>query len=175
LADICIPPTLATLILDTEVGEPWLTAIPEFEKNLDTVAARARVKAARDVAEVAEGLRIVVSSIFQPLTIILCYPYHYFYTAIRTLTKTLQAATKIRAFFLSLLHPIRASVTTNMQVLQTSVLLKYRPLFAFLQIRASAAAAEIQRAYAGAARTYYETGFRRYIRSLTAIKVGSLE
>jgi vacuolar protein sorting-associated protein 52 len=62
-----------------------------------------------------------------------------------------------------------------MQVLQTSVLLKYRPLFAFLQLRASAAAAEIQRAYAGAARTYYETGFRRYIRSLTAIKVGSLE
>jgi hypothetical protein len=61
LTDICIPPTMATLILDTDVGEPWLTVIPEFERILDTGSARARVKAARDVAEVAEGLRIVVS------------------------------------------------------------------------------------------------------------------
>lgn len=59
-----------------------------------------------------------------------------------------------------------------MQVLQTSILLKYKSLFNFLQNRASQVAAEIQRAYAGAARAYYETGFRRYIRSLTAIKVG---
>jgi vacuolar protein sorting-associated protein 52 len=61
LADICVPPSLAALILDTDVGEPWVTAIPEFDRILETSAARARVKAARDVAEVAEGLRIVVS------------------------------------------------------------------------------------------------------------------
>lgn len=58
-----------------------------------------------------------------------------------------------------------------MQVIQTSVLLKYSPLFGFLQRQAPTVANELQRAYVGAARVYYETGFRRYARSLTWIKV----
>jgi hypothetical protein len=61
-------------------------------------------------------------------------------------------------------------MSTNMQILQTSVLLKYRPLFGFLQRNAADVANEIQRAYAGAARTYFETGFRRYIRSLNSAR-----
>jgi hypothetical protein len=83
----------------------------------------------------------------------------------------LQAATKLRAFFLALLQPIRASMTTNMHVIQTTVLLKYRPLYAFLLRRAANVATEIQKAYIAAARTYYETGFRRYMRSLGWVKV----
>jgi vacuolar protein sorting-associated protein 52 len=58
-----------------------------------------------------------------------------------------------------------------MQVMQTSILLKYRPLFGFLQRQAPNVAHEVQRSYVGAARMYYETGFRRYIRSLGVIKV----
>jgi len=102
------------------------------------------VKAARDLAEVAEGLRIVT-------------------------------ATKLRTFFLALLQPIHISVTTNMQVLQTSIFLKYKPLFAFLQRQAPNVAQEFQRAYVGSARTYYETGFRRYSRSLGWIKARTSE
>ena len=68
-------------------------------------------------------------------------------------------------------HPIRSSVTTNMQVIQTSVLLKYKPLFGFLQRQVHDVANELQRAYVGAARVYYETGFRRYARSLGRVKV----
>ena len=63
---LCIPPSLATIILDTDVGEPWITAIPEFEAKLDSLKTRVRVKAARDMAEVAEGIRIVVSSALPP-------------------------------------------------------------------------------------------------------------
>jgi hypothetical protein len=59
-----------------------------------------------------------------------------------------------------------------MQVLQTSVLLKYSPLYAFLYRQARDVAQEVQRAYVGAARLYYETGFRRYSRSLGYVKVG---
>uniref|UniRef100_A0A0W0EZH1 Vacuolar sorting protein n=1 Tax=Moniliophthora roreri TaxID=221103 RepID=A0A0W0EZH1_MONRR len=139
LNDITIPPSLATTILDTDVSEQWVTVIEEFERHLDMIKGRARVKAARDLTEVAEGLRIV-------------------------------ASTKLRAFFLALLQPIKNSVTTNMQVLQTSIFLKYRTLFAFLSRQALPVANEVQRAYLGAARTYYETGFRRYIRSLGWIK-----
>ena len=58
-----------------------------------------------------------------------------------------------------------------MQVIQTSVLLKYSALFGFLQRQAPNVAIELQRAYVGAARLYYETGFRRYARSLGVVKV----
>jgi vacuolar protein sorting-associated protein 52 len=58
-----------------------------------------------------------------------------------------------------------------MQVIQTSVLLKYSPLYTFLQRHAPNVAHELQRSYIGAARTYYETGFRRYARSLGVIRV----
>jgi hypothetical protein len=56
-----VSPELAKTILDTNVGEPWLDAIMDFEHRLDTSKARTRVKAARDLGEVMEGLRIVVS------------------------------------------------------------------------------------------------------------------
>lgn len=62
-------------------------------------------------------------------------------------------------------------MTTNMHVLQTTVFLKYRPLYAFLLRNAANVATEVQKAYVATARTYYETGFRRYMRSLGWIKV----
>ena len=58
-----------------------------------------------------------------------------------------------------------------MHVIQTSVLLKYSSLYSFLRRHAPAVANELQRSYVGAARVYYETGFRRYVRSLGVIKV----
>lgn len=79
--------------------------------------------------------------------------------------------TKLRAFFLALLNAIKNSVTTNMQVLQSSGFLKYRTLFGFLKRHAGPVAKEIQESYIAAARTYYETAFRRYIRSLGWLRV----
>lgn len=135
VSELTIPPALVLTILDTEVGESWIPVIDDFEGRLGTLEVRARVKAARDLGDISEGLRIV-------------------------------AATKLRAFFLALLHPIKDSVTTNVQVLQSSVYVKYRSLFSFLQRKAEPVAKEIQDLYIAAARTYYETAFRRYIRSL---------
>ncbi|KAI0650321.1 Vps52-domain-containing protein [Trametes meyenii] len=144
LVDLCIPPALAALILDTRVDENWIPAIVEFERKLDTLKLRVRVKAARDLSEVAEGLRIV-------------------------------AATKLRTFFLSLLEPVKTSMTTNLQVIQSTIWMKYKPLYAFLQRQAPNVANEVQRAYAAAVRTYYETGFRRYLRGLSWIKARTVE
>ena len=64
LVDLTIPPPLATLILDTQVGDPWVDSIVEFESRFEALKLRGRVKAARDLSEVAEGLRIVVCRIF---------------------------------------------------------------------------------------------------------------
>lgn len=157
LSDLRISPSLAKTILDTDVGDSWLSIIPEFEHRLKTLNARKRVKAARDLAEVAEGLRIVVSYRFPTWAFLLMYQ--------------IQTATKIRAFFLLIIQPIKANMSTNMQVLQTSILIKYRPLYEFLQSQAQDVAREIQRAYVAAARVYYETGFRRYTRILGWVKV----
>lgn len=144
ISDITIPPPLATQILDGKVDESWIPLMEDFEMRIQTCKGRSRVKAARDLGDVIEGLRIVT-------------------------------ATKLRAFFIALFAPIRASVTTNMQVLQASVIMKYKPLFSFLQRQAPNVAQELQRSYIVAARTYYETGFRRYIRSLGWIKARSIE
>lgn len=58
-----------------------------------------------------------------------------------------------------------------MQVLQTSGFLKYRALFGFLKRQAEPVATEIQESYIAVTRTYYETAFRRYIRSLGWLRV----
>lgn len=58
--DITLPPQLTTTILDTEVGELWISVIDDFERRLVMIKSKSRVKGARDLAEVAEGLRIVV-------------------------------------------------------------------------------------------------------------------
>lgn len=139
ISDVTLSPGIVNTILDTDVGESWIPAISDFELRLEGLKVRGRVRATRDLGEVAEGLRIV-------------------------------AATKLRAFFFALLQPIRASMTTNMHVVQTTVFLKYRPLYAFLMRHASNVATEIQKSYVATARTYYETGFRRYMRSLGWIK-----
>ncbi|KAH9966054.1 vacuolar sorting protein [Russula dissimulans] len=144
ISGLTLPPDLVTTILDTDVGEPWIPVVADFERQLEALRVRARVRAARDLGEVAEGLRIV-------------------------------AATKLRAFFLALLQPIRTSMTTNMHVIQTTVFFKYRPLYTFLLRCAANVAAEVQKAYVAAARTYYETGFRRYMRSLGWVKARTTE
>lgn len=144
ISHISISPSLTETILDTDVGESWLTAIPELAARLDSLKSRQRVKAVRSLSEIVEGLRIV-------------------------------AATKLRAFFLALFQPIRNNVSTNIQVLQTSILLKFRTLYVFLQRHASPIAYEIQYTYVTSARLFYETGFRRYVRSLGWLKGRTVE
>jgi hypothetical protein len=60
ISGLTLPPNLITTILDTDVGEPWIHVVADFERRLDALKARQRVRAARDLGEVAEGLRIVV-------------------------------------------------------------------------------------------------------------------
>lgn len=80
------------------------------------------------------------------------------------------AIAKIRPHLLSLLRPLRTSVTTALPILQFSVLLPHnQPLYHFLALHAPRAAAEVQLAYVNAARLFYETAFRRYVRELRRI------
>jgi vacuolar protein sorting-associated protein 52 len=78
----------------------------------------------------------------------------------------LMAASKIRPLLISTFAPLRSSLATNMPILQAVLLKSYRPLFMFLSHHAPRVAIDVQRAYVAAARLYFETGFRRYERSL---------
>ncbi|CAO1619158.1 unnamed protein product [Parajaminaea phylloscopi] len=83
----------------------------------------------------------------------------------------LTAALKIRSHLVAPFELLRKSVTTNLQVLQTSVLIPHhQPLYAFLARQMPRIAIDVQRSYVSAARLFFETGFRRYARSLGQIQ-----
>ncbi|CAO1629980.1 unnamed protein product [Sympodiomycopsis kandeliae] len=82
----------------------------------------------------------------------------------------IMAATKIRPYLLAPFGLLRKSVTTNLQINQTSILLPHHaPMYGFLARQMPRVAIDIQRGYVSAARLYFETGFRRYARSLNTI------
>lgn len=106
------------------------------------VKARGRVKAAHEMESTIEGLRI-------------------------------KALTQLPSFLLSLIRPLRSASTglsTNLAVLQTSLLLKYQPFYAFVLRQSPKMAKQVERGYVNAARAYYETGMRRYARALGVIR-----
>ena len=82
----------------------------------------------------------------------------------------LMAASKIRPLLISTFAPLRSSLSTNLPILQAVLLKSYRPLFMFLSHHAPRVAIDVQRAYVAAARLYFETGFRRYERSLAHLR-----
>ena len=87
-----------------------------------------------------------------------------------SLTPVPQAIGKIYPYLVRLFEPIRTSVTTTLPILQSSVLLPHnQPLYQFLAMHAPRVAIEVQLAYINAARLYYETAFRRYVRELRRI------
>ncbi|KAA1064628.1 hypothetical protein PGT21_009874 [Puccinia graminis f. sp. tritici] len=140
ISNTVIPPSLISTIMSTEPSDTWLTAIKELEIRLVSLRTSSFEKRPIDTSD----------HVADKLRLV--------------------AAHKIRSFFISALAPFRASITTNLQITQSSFLLKYRPLFAFLQRHSARVANEVQKAYVGTARWYFETSFRRYVRALEKIK-----
>lgn len=82
----------------------------------------------------------------------------------------IMAVTKIRPILISTFSPLRFSLSTNLPILQSILLKSYRPLYSFLSHHAPRVAIDVQRSYVAAARLYFETGFRRYERSLGKVR-----
>lgn len=126
----------------------WLQAIAELEDKMVAVKSRgSKVKAARELESVIEGL-------------------------------SLKAMNALPPFLLTLIRPLRSAskgLSTNLAVMQTSLLLKYQPFYAFLFRQSPRHAKQVERGYANAARAYYETGMRRYARALTQVRARVVE
>jgi len=89
-----------------------------------------------------------------------------------------KALTQLPLFLLSLIRPLKSASTglsTNLAVLQTSLLLKYQRFYAFLLRQSPRLAKQVERGYVNAARAYYETGMRRYSRALGQIRLRTVE
>ncbi|EST07522.2 Vps52/Sac2 [Kalmanozyma brasiliensis GHG001] len=145
LTDIALSPRIVDLFFDTDPEarpDLWLKAVRQLERALDATNPTTLPTDTADVPAVRE---------------------------VRTVAEACRnvVASKLRSFLITPHAALRSSVTTNLQVIQTSVLLRHhRPLYAFLSRHMPRAAIDVQRSYVGAARLYFETAFRRYARSL---------
>ncbi|WVR09528.1 hypothetical protein IAU60_006596 [Kwoniella sp. DSM 27419] len=151
LSDITLPPALVLTLRDTlpaQNPELWLSAVTQLDEKLSLIQSRgSKVKAAADLAAIIDGLKVKALTVLPP-------------------------------FLLSLIRPLKSAskgLSTNLAVLQTSLLLKYQPFYAFLLRHSPRIAKEVERGYVNAARAYYETGTRRYARALGVIKARTVE
>ncbi|ORY35497.1 putative suppressor of action mutation 2-like protein [Naematelia encephala] len=150
LNDITLPPSLVLTMRDTAPAqnpELWLTCIPQLESKLSAIASRPKVASTQQLLPILEALR-------------------------------LKALTQLPPFLLSLIRPLKSAskgLSTNLAVLQTSLLLKYQPFYGFLVRQSPRLAKQVERGYVNAARAYYETGMRRYARALGQIKARTPE
>ncbi|KAJ1029789.1 hypothetical protein NDA13_003030 [Ustilago tritici] len=159
LSEIALSPRTVDLFFETEPEsrpELWLKAVKQLEKVLEATSPSATLSlppgAAERVADVGE-----IQAVQQ----------------VRRVAEACKniVASKLRTFLISPHAAIKASVTTNLQVLQNSVLLRHhKPFYAFLARQMPRVAIDVQRSYVQAARLYFETAFRRYVRSLVVVR-----
>ena len=145
-----VPPSVVRLLRDTNVDQElnaWIRAICRIERTLRALNEYEATQKDTPSAGSARAQARAVAEQCKNLAISKVFPY---------LTR--------------LFEPIRTSVTTSLPILQSSVLLPHhQPLYQFLALHAPRVAIEVQLSYINAARLYYETAFRRYVRELRKI------
>jgi hypothetical protein len=150
LNDITIPPELVLALRDTQPSDNpdlWLSGIAQLDAKIQLCQSRGKVAATLEMKTVIDGLRA-------------------------------KALAQLPPFLLSLIRPLRSpnkGLSTNLAVLQTSLLLKYQPFYAFLVANGPHIAKQVERGYVNAARSYYETALRRYTRALTTVKARTVD
>lgn len=156
LSEIALSPRVVDLFFETEPeGRPelWGKAVKQLEKVLEATSPSASLPLPDGALGNVGDIQAVKE--------------------VRSVAESCKniVASKLRTFLTSPHSAIKASVTTNLQVLQTSILLRHhRPLYAFLARQMPRVAIDVQRSYVAAARLYFETAFRRYARSLGVVR-----
>ncbi|CAG8806873.1 41100_t:CDS:10, partial [Gigaspora margarita] len=154
-----ISPSMIKVITEDDVDEAWLAYLMELNKKMTYVknGQTNNIKAIRDVGPELEKLRLkaLLHLKFQEFDILL--------------GKSLEATEKIRDFLLNKIRSLRIP-NTNVQILQQSVLLKYKALYQFVIERYSDVAFEIMHNYINTMRWYFFNHFERYNRTLQKLQ-----
>ncbi|KAI8350687.1 Sac2 family-domain-containing protein [Mortierella sp. GBAus27b] len=140
LEGILVTPQLIRKIYDGEVDETWLGALAELNSKM----YHAKAKQGRHIRALKE-----VGPELERLRI-----------------KTVE---KIREFLLSKIKSFRTP-NTNVQIMQHSVLLKYKELNQFVMDRHGEVAAEIRQTYANTLRWYFSNQFETYATGLEKLQ-----
>ncbi|KAG0043050.1 Vacuolar protein sorting-associated protein 52 [Gryganskiella cystojenkinii] len=140
LEGILVTPQLIRKIYDGEVDETWLAALAELNSKMYHAKAR-QGRHIRALKEVGPELE-------------------------RLRVKTVE---KIREFLLAKIKSFRIP-NTNVQIMQHSVLLKYKELNQFVMERHSEVAAEIRQTYANTLRWYFSNQFESYAAGLEKLQ-----
>ncbi|SPO23019.1 related to VPS52 - component of the Golgi-associated retrograde protein complex [Ustilago trichophora] len=160
LSEIALSPRVVDLFFETEPEsrpELWLKAVKQLERVLEATSPSASLP----IPTLAAGASSEELGDIQAVQ------------EVRSVAEACKnvVASKLRTYLTSPHASIKASVTTNLQVLQTSVLLRHhKPLYAFLARQMPRVAIDVQRSYVAATRLYFETAFRRYGRSLGVVR-----
>ena len=140
ITQIVVPPELISNICDAEVDEAYLGHVQELNKKVQF----AKLESTAMTSACAD-----ISPELEKLRI-----------------KSVQ---KIRDFLLDRIGRLRRKMT-NTQILQASVLLKYRGLYHFLQEHAPEVTAEVRETYTATMSGVYLTKVRDYLGGLLALK-----
>ncbi|CAG8435656.1 8672_t:CDS:10 [Funneliformis mosseae] len=131
-----IPPQMIKKITEGDVDEIWLSYLTELNKKM-TYVKRNQKKNVKAIKDVGPELEKL----------------------------RLKATEKIRDFLLTKIRSLRIP-NTNIQILQQSILLKYKTLYQFLMERYSDVAIEVMHTYVNTMRWYFFNHFERYNRGL---------
>ncbi|KAG0288289.1 Vacuolar protein sorting-associated protein 52 [Linnemannia gamsii] len=140
LEGILVTPQLIRKIYDGEVDDTWLAALGDLNSKMYHAKAR-QGRHIRALKEVGPELE-------------------------RLRIKTVE---KIREFLLAKIKSFRIP-NTNVQIMQHSVLLKYKELNQFVMERHSEVAAEIRQTYANTLRWYFSNQFENYAAGLEKLQ-----
>ncbi|SJX61630.1 related to VPS52-component of the Golgi-associated retrograde protein complex [Sporisorium reilianum f. sp. reilianum] len=161
LSDIALSPRIVDLFFETEPEsrpELWQKAVKQLERVLEATSPSATLQLPPASGDAKESVTVGDVQAVKEVR------------AVAEACRNVVAG-KLRSYLIAPHASIKASVTTNLQVLQTSILLRHhRPLYAFLARQMPRVAIDVQRSYVAAARLYFETAFRRYARSLGVIR-----
>jgi hypothetical protein len=60
IGELCMPPPVASVILDCQVDDSWFEATDQLEQCILALQPRSKLRATKDLSALTEGLRIVV-------------------------------------------------------------------------------------------------------------------
>ncbi|XP_027148999.1 vacuolar protein sorting-associated protein 52 A-like [Coffea eugenioides] len=140
--DIIVPPRMIDIIVDGEVNDEYLRTLEILSKKLDFVKVDPMVKTSKALKDVQPELERLRQ----------------------------KAVSKVFDFMVQKLYALRKP-KTNIQILQQSVLLKYKYIISFLKEHGKEIYVEIRAAYIDTMNKVLSAHFRAYIQALEKLQL----
>lgn len=140
--DIIIPPRMVDIIVDGEVNEEYMRSLEILSKKLKFIGVDPMVKSSKALKDVQPELEKLRQ----------------------------KAVSKVFDFLVQKLYALRKP-KTNIQIIQQSVLLKYKYIISFLKVHGKEIYNEVRAAYIDTMNKVLSAHFRAYIQALEKLQL----